>query len=62
MNESTPQSLADELRDANFEFLIPPRTRFKDEVGEQATMFFQDPAGNAMEFKSFTDPAQLFAT
>jgi extradiol dioxygenase family protein len=35
--------------------------RFKGEVGEQATMFFLDPSGNALEFKAFVDPAQLFA-
>ena len=38
------------------------KIRFQGEVGEQATMFFLDPAGNALEFKSFRDPAQLFAT
>ena len=54
--------LADTLRDAGCEFLIEPRVRFQGEVGEQATMFLFDPSGNALEFKSFADPEQLFAT
>ena len=41
-------------------FLIEPYIRFKGEVGEQATMFFLDPSGNALEFKSFKDPEMLF--
>ena len=56
------QSLADRLEAAECEFLISPRVRFKDEVGEQATMFLHDPSGNALEFKSFADPRQLFET
>ncbi len=56
------QSLADRLEQANCKFLISPRVRFKGEIGEQATMFLHDPSGNALEFKSFADPAQLFAT
>ena len=56
------QRLADTLRDAGCEFLIEPRIRFRGEVGEQATMFLFDPAGNALEFKRFADPGQLFAT
>ena len=54
--------LAGRLEAAGVEFLIAPKIRFEGEVGEQATMFFLDPAGNALEFKSFRDPAQLFAT
>ena len=54
--------LADKLQSANRDFLISPRTRFEGEIGEQATMFLLDPSGNALEFKSFTNPAQLFAT
>lgn len=54
--------LAERLRAANVEFLIEPRIRFEGEVGEQATMFFRDPSGNALEFKSFGDLGQLFAT
>jgi extradiol dioxygenase family protein len=55
------QLLADKLQAADIEFLISPRVRFKGEIGEQATMFFFDPAGNALEFKSFADPEQIFA-
>jgi uncharacterized protein len=45
------------------EFVIEPHTRFKGQVGEQSTMFFLDPSGNALEFKAFQDiDAQLFAT
>lgn len=53
--------LADRLKEQNTQFVIEPYIRFKGEVGEQATMFFLDPAGNALEFKSFKDIAQLFA-
>lgn len=42
-------------------FLIRPHLRFRGEVGEQATLFVRDPSGNALEFKSFRDPARLFA-
>lgn len=42
-------------------FIIEPYIRFEGQVGEQATMFFLDPSGNALEFKSFKDPSQLFA-
>lgn len=52
--------LADRLR-GRIEFLIEPHLRFKGEVGEQATMFFLDPSGNAIELKSFQDPSQIFA-
>lgn len=55
------QSLADRLQAAGCEFLISPRIRFAGEIGEQATMFLYDPSGNALEFKSFSDPTQLFA-
>ena len=53
--------LADRLREAGVEFHIEPYIRFEGEVGEQATMFFFDPSGNFLEFKSFKDPSQLFA-
>lgn len=56
------RSLADRLAQEDFRFLISPRIRFAGEVGEQATLFITDPSGNALEFKSFADPAQLFAT
>lgn len=54
--------LADKLETAKCEFLISPRIRFEGKVGEQATMFLYDPSGNALEFKSFADTSQLFAT
>ena len=55
------QRLADKLKAANQHFVIEPYIRFEGQVGEQATMFFYDPAGNALEFKAFKDPQQLFA-
>ena len=55
------QALADKLRKAGVKFLIEPGIRFQGEVGEQATMFFRDPSGNALEFKSFRDNSQVFA-
>lgn len=55
------RDLADRLAAADTSFLVEPRVRFKGEVGEQATMFLHDPAGNALEFKSFADPSRLFA-
>jgi len=54
--------LRDRLVAANTDFVIEPYIRFKGEIGEQATMFFYDPSGNALEFKSFKDPSQLYAT
>ena len=53
--------LAARLRGRGVEFVIEPKVRFKGEVGEQATMFFYDPCGNALEFKAFRDISQLFA-
>jgi extradiol dioxygenase family protein len=53
--------LADKLRAAGTRFVIEPYVRFKGEVGEQATMFFHDPSGNALEFKAFADRSRLFA-
>ena len=60
---SMPQweSLAERLRAAGTTFVIEPQIRFKGQVGEQATMFFLDPCGNALEFKAFKDMGQLFA-
>ena len=55
------QRLADRLTAEGVKFIIEPRIRFKGEVGEQATMFFLDPSGNALEFKSFSNKTQLFA-
>ena len=53
--------LAERLRSQGLKFVIEPYIRFAGQVGEQATMFFYDPAGNALEFKSFRDRSQLFA-
>jgi uncharacterized protein len=50
------------LKNCGVEFVIEPCIRFKGLVGEQATMFFRDPSGNALEFKAFADPTRLFAT
>lgn len=61
LDRDTWDELAGRLQAAGTEFLIEPKVRFEGEVGEQATMFFKDPSGNALEFKSFRDPAQLFA-
>ena len=55
------KSFADKLRSKNVEFIIEPKIRFAGEVGEQATMFFLDPSGNALEFKAFADFSQVFA-
>jgi len=55
------QALADRLAAAGTKFVIEPHIRFKGEVGEQATMFFLDPCGNALEFKAFGDIGRLFA-
>jgi extradiol dioxygenase family protein len=56
------RKLAARLRAAGTTFAIEPYVRFEGEVGEQWTMFFYDPAGNAIEFKAFADESQLFAT
>lgn len=56
------RALADRLTAANVDFVIPPTVRFAGQPGEQATMFFTDPAGNALEFKAMADPGKLFAT
>lgn len=55
------QTLAGRLRAAGTRFVIEPGIRFRGQVGEQATMFLLDPSGNALEFKAFRDPGQLFA-
>ncbi len=55
------EALAARLKGAKIDFVIEPYVRFKGEVGEQATMFFLDPSGNALEFKSFADMSQVFA-
>ncbi|MET1260248.1 VOC family protein [Flagellimonas sp. DF-77] len=58
----TFESFAQRLQSKGVGFVIEPYVRFEGEVGEQATMFFLDPAGNALEFKAFKDIGQLFAT
>lgn len=55
------ESLAEKLKAAGTQFIIEPYVRFKGEVGEQATMFFKDPSGNAIEFKAFKNMTSLFA-
>ncbi len=55
------EALAARLRGAGVRFVIEPHIRFKGEVGEQATLFFLDPSGNALEFKAFADDAMVFA-
>ena len=56
------RELAQRLTDAGTDFVIEPYVRFEGEPGEQWTMFFLDPSGNALEFKAFRDVEQLFAT
>lgn len=55
------KALRDRLIAAGIQFKIEPYIRFEGEAGEQATMFFLDPSGNALEFKAFNDLSQLFA-
>jgi extradiol dioxygenase family protein len=55
------EAMADRLRRAGTRFDIEPHVRFPGQPGEQATMFFRDPSGNALEFKAFRDLGQLFA-
>ncbi|MFL6737251.1 MAG: VOC family protein [Sphingomonas sp.] len=55
------KSLAARLESAGVDFVIAPTVRFEGQPGEQATMFFLDPSGNALEFKAMADPAKLFA-
>jgi uncharacterized protein len=54
-------ALAARVAEAGIDFVIPPTTRFAGLVGEQRTMFFYDPSGNALEFKAFANDSQLFA-
>ena len=56
------KTLAERLKAADIEFVIPPTVRFAGQPGEQATMFLTDPAGNALEFKAMADPENLFAS
>ena len=55
------EALAVRLQAANVDFAIPPTVRFRGKPGEQATMFFRDPSGNALEIKAMANPANLFA-
>lgn len=57
----TWHALSERLQGLKIQFIIEPYIRFAGEVGEQATLFLADPSGNALEFKSFRDPSQLFA-
>ena len=54
------RDLAEKLKAKGVEFIIEPKIRFEGEVGEQATMFFLDPSGNALEFKGFNDFSHVF--
>ncbi len=56
------EALARRLEAAGVAFLIAPRTRFEGRPGEQGTFFVRDPSGNAIELKTFRDPADLFRT
>ena len=51
-----------QINDKNVDFIIKPTIRFKGEIGEQRTMFFKDPSGNAIEIKAFTDMGNLFSS
>lgn len=57
----TFHKFAKQLEEKEINFIIEPYIRFKGKPGEQATMFFKDPSGNALEFKSFKDMNQIFA-
>ena len=56
------EKFAKHLKEKKVDFVIEPYLRFKGLAGEQMTMFFYDPAGNALEFKSFKNKDQIFAT
>ena len=55
------RAMAERLRAAGIDFVIEPTIRFEGQPGEQATLFIDDPAGNALEFKAFADPSKLFS-
>tara|TARA_B100000524_G_scaffold346120_1_gene245795 strand:- start:476 stop:898 length:423 start_codon:yes stop_codon:yes gene_type:complete len=57
----TFRQFSDDLIKKGLEFIIEPYIRFEGQPGEQATMFFMDPSGNALEFKSFKDFNQIFS-
>ena len=56
------QVLSKKLKEINTNFIVEPYIRFEGKVGEQGTMFFLDPSGNALEFKTFKDRDQIFAS
>ena len=56
------QVLSKKLKEINTNFIVEPYIRFEGKVGEQGTMFFLDPSGNALEFKTFKDRGQIFAS
>jgi extradiol dioxygenase family protein len=56
------QEMAERLRQKGINFLIEPTLRFRGQPGEQATMFFEDPSGNALEIKAFAEDSMVFAT
>ena len=58
---ATWEALAAKFKSAGQAFVIEPHIRFRGQPGEQATMFFLDPFGNALEFKAFAEPDRLFA-
>ena len=53
--------LADKLQSADIKFIVEPSVRFQDLLGEQATMFFEDYSGNAIEFKAYRNPSEVFS-
>ncbi|GMH32194.1 hypothetical protein BSKO_00028 [Bryopsis sp. KO-2023] len=61
LNESQFHGLAKKVKDSGTKFEIEPHVRFQGQPGEQWTMFFRDPSGNPLEFKSMTNPSNLFA-
>jgi hypothetical protein len=61
LNMNEWKELAARLKDAEVDFVIEPGIRFEGLAGEQATFFFTDPSGNALEFKAFADDAMIFA-
>ena len=61
LEKSDWEALSSRLKSKQIQFIIEPYTRFEGQSGEQSTMFFLDPCGNALEFKAFEDLSQLFA-
>ncbi len=61
LDMETFHTFSEKLKKEKIQFIIEPYIRFEGEIGEQATMFFKDPSGNALEFKAFNNLDQLFA-